>query len=325
MTDFEAAFIEEHWDDQFRDEPVDVEAEMAAFAEEYNQMKELSDDVVSNFRERLNEEEVVRDEKGQFAPRSEIEQDPDRSVAGEDDGPGSIDEASREEILATAEQELDQSTFEFLRDETETADEARDMLRDGDGDVLDLDDFTEQLDGSEYHETVITPTEHVGEYDLNGVHPEMQERLSSEVEQIATEHGLPDDHIDAVHSDTTRGSLGAGNGYWSWRNDELFINPDVMEEVQSGDYTPRDEVVGESFEDLVRHEMVHSLHDAASDVQRSATLDADEAELLSSEISQYAASNPQEAVAEIGVMKLRGESIPPEAESIYQKYGGPEI
>jgi hypothetical protein len=81
---------------------------------------------------------------------------------------------------------------------------------------------------------------------------------------------------------------------------------------------------------LIRHETIHAEHYRQAGTGRAERLAASELtggeqELMEEQVSRYAASNPLEAVAEIGAMKLRGDEIPEDVEQVYQKYDGPEL
>jgi hypothetical protein len=81
---------------------------------------------------------------------------------------------------------------------------------------------------------------------------------------------------------------------------------------------------------LIRHETVHAEHYRQAGVMRAERLAASdltpsEQDLMAEQVSEYAASTPLEAVAEIGAMKLRGDDIPDDVERVYEKYDGPEL
>jgi len=116
---------------------------------------------------------------------------------------------------------------------------------------------------------------------------------------------------------------------------KIKINTDRMNQ-ETLDSLSDNFSAGETVEDMVVHETVHAAHaqalkesDWTPKEMRENLLRADlsdsEAELMEREISSYAASNPLEAVAEVGTKITLGKEVSDDALHVYEKYGGPDL
>ena len=136
------------------------------------------------------------------------------------------------------------------------------------------------------------------------------------------------DAVDTAGGEPPIDRFGSPFACWDPNRSYLFINPDVdpdvIEQAQS-----EGKLAGDSYKDLVSHECMHSLHEEALggslEPILESDLDQDEEEWLIQNVSEYAAKAPQEAVAEIGSLLLKGEDVPPRALEIYHEYEGPEL
>lgn len=110
----------------------------------------------------------------------------------------------------------------------------------------------------------------------------------------------------------------------------LYVNADKATEEHIGDLAEEGVLMGGSLADTVVHECIHAEHYGSMtliesmQVMNTELTDEEEA-ILEEEVSDYAASNPLEAVSEIGVAMVLEEEVPGEVRDIYDKYMGPEL
>jgi len=115
----------------------------------------------------------------------------------------------------------------------------------------------------------------------------------------------------------------------------IAINTDSMNQ-ETLDTLGDNFAVGDSVEDLIVHETIHARHaealiadDYSVEQMREELLRGDlppkEQELMKEQVSDYAASNPLEVVAEVGTKISLGEPVSDEVLQIYNKYGGPDL
>lgn len=252
----------------------------------------------------------------------------DPTGEGDDDSTDSdshdIENANRAELLGAIKETTGERKFDYFRDETTDADDIRDML-----DQLP-DDEREEIEsaigGAEYHEPVINSSEHIDTVELRDVEPEKQEELASMVDGVIAELDIPSGEVERLHSVKEEGgAMGAAPGSYNYEDNELYLNPDTIRDAGDGSVSFDNDVVPDTVEDIVVHEMMHAAHFAGEgNPEYEEHLSDEEREYLADAVSEYAASNPLEAVAEIGTMHAKGEEVEDRMWDIYEKYGGPD-
>lgn len=116
---------------------------------------------------------------------------------------------------------------------------------------------------------------------------------------------------------------------------EVLINPEQMDQ-ETLDGVSESFAVGESVEDMIVHEAMHAAHvDALEEEGWSieeieeellrGELSESERQIMEEQVSDYAAANPLEVVAEVGTKITLGEEVSDEVLQIYERYGGPEL
>lgn len=168
----------------------------------------------------------------------------------------------------------------------------------------------------------------------------LQKMPTSQVEEIVTN---PASTKEFNLSDSVMGQFFLGDG-------RLFLRDRMWQENTDEEWDDLDEKVSDlhedgwvaqqNVEDIIAHELVHAEHFAGVDQERLSeihntelrnALTDDELQLVEEQVSEYALENPKETVAEIGVIKSRGEfnELPADdretLQDIYERFDGPDI
>ena len=113
----------------------------------------------------------------------------------------------------------------------------------------------------------------------------------------------------------------------------LYVNPDAATgedrraDFEAGFLSTPDQ------QGNIMHEMIHSKHSSAAlsndgpslDELREDNFDSDEKEMIREEVSDYAATNGMEFVAEVGAGVLSGQEYSDDVMELYDDLGGPEV
>jgi hypothetical protein len=116
-------------------------------------------------------------------------------------------------------------------------------------------------------------------------------------------------------------------------NRTLYVNPDASRgearraEFEQGFLSTPDQ------QGSIMHEMIHSKHSSAAlsndgpslDELREDNFDSDKKSMIRDEVSDYAATNGFEFVAEVGAGVLSGQEYSDEVMQLYDDLGGPEV
>lgn len=136
------------------------------------------------------------------------------------------------------------------------------------------------------------------------------ERVTSDDDVV---NGDPDDLFGQVNFDPDVVWLDSG---------EIGIQADLSEYVVPGIFESEEE----QTKAMVLHELVHvGRANVLRDGREPSRLTDEEKEVLREEVSEYAAEDEGEAVAEIGVLRLMDEDVSDEVIEIYRRHGGPEL
>jgi hypothetical protein len=174
--------------------------------------------------------------------------------------------------------------------------------------------------------------------DISAIEDELSDEQQSQIESglgRVQELGT-DSNVAAVSKMEVEGEAsGMTLGRYEPESGEIKINTERMNQ-ETLDSVGDEFAVGDSVEDMVVHESIHAEHVEALEEQGwtpeemreellRSSLDDGEKEIMEGEISEYAASNPLEVVAEIGTKITLGEEVSDEALHVYEKYGGPKL
>jgi hypothetical protein len=197
----------------------------------------------------------------------------------------------------------------------------------------DMVDAHEKYDG-EYPDS----TDLSDNLDISSIEGELDSEQKSQIQSglgKVQELGT-DSNVTGVSKMEVEGEAsGMTLGRYEPETGEIKINTDRMNQ-ETLDSVGDEFAVGDSVEDMVVHESIHAEHVEALEEQGwtpeemreellRSNLDEGEQEIMEDEISEYAASNPLEVVAEIGTKITLGEEVSDEALHVYEKYGGPEL
>jgi len=125
---------------------------------------------------------------------------------------------------------------------------------------------------------------------------------------------------------STRGSAGA----YSRLDNQLVVNPEVVESDEYQEWFNEGKIGGDSVEWAVRHEVGHARHAETMSLDESrslrrASLDEQEQEAIQENLSLYAAHSPTEFVAEAYAAQVSGRELRGFLPSNYEAFSGPEV
>lgn len=111
----------------------------------------------------------------------------------------------------------------------------------------------------------------------------------------------------------------------------IDFNSDSLTDTWVQDNFDRGFIAGNGIEHVVRHELTHTMHYIALDIEEVGALEwpsyVDDALLqrIEDEISLYARANPKEFVAEVGALLLDDQTIPTDLFNLYIDLFGPDM
>jgi hypothetical protein len=125
----------------------------------------------------------------------------------------------------------------------------------------------------------------------------------------------------------------SASGHYNKQTRQVSINPDVIESEQLEEWEEVNHIGGSSMEWVVTHEVGHHNHvesirerdDMELKDLTKRDLTEDEEAMIQDELSDYAASQPLELVAEMYAGKAQGREFSEGMESLYDEFGGPEV
>jgi len=158
--------------------------------------------------------------------------------------------------------------------------------------------------------------------------------VSNALQNVDARIGITEGDIFAL-TDTPQEDVGgeAGAAFHTGRR-SLYVKPDPVDRDQRQQEFEAGWLATETPEGSVYHEMVHSKHSQAVlsdpdmdlDELRESDFDTEEKQLISEEVSSYAATNQFEFVAEVGsAIMERDQEYSDEIMDLYDDLGGPEV
>jgi len=107
---------------------------------------------------------------------------------------------------------------------------------------------------------------------------------------------------------------------------ERLMSEEVLAEATGDGFNAVEDDI-EAREHIVRHEMIHAIHTQTIDAGHPTFVwdDDSHAKIAEREVSEYAAENAAEFVAEVGANLSRGNTYSDDVMDIYQHYGGPDV
>lgn len=110
----------------------------------------------------------------------------------------------------------------------------------------------------------------------------------------------------------------------------LYINPQECRETVLQYLNQTDEIVGGTIMTIILHECFHAEHMAKftdEEIQFLCTINLTHKErtYLENSVSKRSSYHGLEAVAELAVLKLQGNTLSPELNQIYTKFCGPQV
>lgn len=203
-----------------------------------------------------------------------------------------------------------------------------DRLVPGSGSTSDFDPLEGAYDSQ--------PAEFIGTYDMPFTTAENRDRISAAVDHAGTRGDLSGIEIIKDYDPEEPAS-----GYlWSKTDNdgnligqEGYFNPDFADDAWISARYEEGNIAGSDIEHMVYHEMTHAMHHLALGELGQLRpwngwpdyITTEQKKRIADEISNYAAVNPGEFVAEVGAMLLADKWVPHDLLELYADFNGPNI
>ena len=159
--------------------------------------------------------------------------------------------------------------------------------------------------------------------DLEGLEDGVAEATAERIAQLSDQGHTRTVNIVSTDPDMALGDTSGTIASYSPNGGALVIDPNSYH-PGTFDRGGTDHTVTEGPEDVITHEIGHAMAYYA-DADVGLPLEPEHKDVIRDYVSEYAATDSDEMMAEVYTMKQRGDDVPAIVDEVYRMYGGPEV